>query len=806
MSVLQELRFALRALRRSPWFTLTAVAMLSVGLGLCMYMFGAIQSFAMRPPPYANGERLLHIEYGSTVSNDDSIELPLPDYLAMREAQTSLESLEAFSSGTVNLSGNDRPERYNGAFVSPGTFHTLGVEPLLGRAFEAGDDVPGAQPKLLIGHAVWTERYAADPDIVGKVVRANGREAIVVGVMPQGFAFPFVNDVWLPLQARLDGTPRREADGVEVFGLPREGVSATQVAQELDALLSRLNAADPDSDFADRTIVKSFHAEFYSEETRLVVNTMFVSVLLVLAIACANVANLMVARSARRARETAIRSAVGATRMRLVVAGVGEALLVCLLAAAVGFVLAQVGGEITMQALRGSEDPPPYWMTEFRVDALSVGFALGVALLATLLAGLWPAWRAARGADGQSMREGGHGATGGSQRVGRVLTTMEIALCMVLLVTAGLTVRSVIEHQAMDVPLDTGNVLTGRLGLFEAAYPDDAALLRFADELRRELEAVPGVEQASITNSVPFSVSNWQQLEPEGMVVTAGEPLPYQVTVSADPGYFPLLGIPLLRGRLFDERDGAGSDRVAIVSPETAERLWPGQDPLGKRFRLGRSDQAERPWVTVVGVVPHVPQVGEQAVEPALYLPFAQAPSRFFHFAVRTATEPYAQADAVRGAVLRVDQDLPVYWLRSLDDWIHIAGFDQRLLAVLFGMFGVFAVLLAAAGLYAVLAYQVNQRTREIGVRRALGADNRGIVGLVLRQGAWQLGIGVAVGLVLALGFARLLASFLFGVSPHDPLTFALVIGLLATVALLSAMVPTTRALRVAPMSALRQD
>ena len=806
MPVLQEFRFALRALRRSPWFTLTAVLMLSIGLGLAMFMFGAIQSFALRPPPFPNGAELVHVEYADARSNEPSIEMPIQDFLALRDVQTSLVSMEGFTSGTINLSGDDRPERYNGAFVTAGAFAALGVQPLLGPGFGREDEQPGAAGKVVVSHRVWQDRYAGDPAIVGKVVRANGKEATIAGVMPPQFAFPLVNDVWLPVEASDRGVAsRRDAYSMEVFGLPREGVTHAQVAQEFDALLARLNAADPQPKFADHAVVKPYQDEFLGEETRLVIGTMFVSVLLVLAIACANVANLMIARSARRTRETAIRSAVGASRMRLVASGLSEALLVCGVAAGIGFVLAQIGGEITMQAIRGSENPPPYWMTEMRIDALSVLFAAGAALMATLFAGLWPAWRAARSADSAGMREGGHGATSG-RKIGRGLTTMEIALCVVLLVTAGLTVRSVIERQGIDLPIDASNALTGRVGLFESAYPDDAALVAFAGRLTTELERITGVEGAAISSSVPFSYVGGQQVQTEGMDLPTGDPLPYVNTVSAQPGYFEVLRMPLLRGRLFDGRDHAGAARVALVSQPSAQRLWGDADPIGKRFRLGSSDQPERPWVTVVGVVPHVAQDGEEVEEPSIYLPFEQAPTRFFSFAVRTAGDPYALAEPVREAVLRADPDLPVYWLRTMDEWVEIAAFDQRLLASLFGMFGLFAVLLAAGGLYAVLAYQVGQRTREIGVRRALGANDRGIVRMVVQQGVWQLVIGLAVGLLLALGFARLLANFLFGVSTHDPLTFGGVVGLLFVVAIVAAMVPTARALKVAPMQALRHD
>ncbi|HET6604307.1 MAG TPA: ABC transporter permease [Xanthomonadaceae bacterium] len=803
-ALLQEIRFAWRSLLRSPWFTLTAVLMLSVGLGLAMYMFGAIQSFGMRPPPFPNGVDLVHMEYANSRTQMESIEVPLPDWLQMRRSQTSLHSLEAFSTGTINLSGDDRPERYNGAFVSAGAFAALGVKPILGPGFAAGDDEPGAALKVVIAHSVWQERFGGDRDAIGTTMRVNGRDATLAGVMPPGFAFPIVNDVWIPIDTGYSGA-RREAPTLEVFGLPREGVGVARIAQELDALLDRINAADPQPMFVDRVDVKPYQEEFFSPQTRRIMGTMFASVLLVLLIACANVANLMVARASRRSRESAIRSAVGASRGRLVVAGLSEALLICLTAAAIGFALAQIGGELTMEAIRSSEDPPPYWMTEMRVDALSVLFALGVGLLAAVLAGLWPAWRAARGADAQGMREGGSGALGGG-RVGRGLTTVEIALCVVLLATAGLTVRSVIERQRIDLPFVSEGVLSGRMGLFEGAYPDDAALVDFADSLQRELAAVPGARSAAITSSIPFSFNGGSQMELDGQPAPDGETLPFAGTVSADAGYFDTLGIALLRGRMFDSGDIAGKPQVALVSTTAAERWWPGEDPLGKRLRFGAPDQPDRPLVTVVGVVPHVPQNGDDVDTQIIYRPFAQAPTRFLSFAVRTDGDPYAMAEGVRAAVQRVDPDLPVYWLRTLREWIDIAAFDHRLLAALFGMFGAFAVLLAAAGLYAVLAYQVSQRTREIGVRRALGANDGGIVRMVVRQGAWQLGIGLAVGLVLALGFAQLLSNFLFGITAHDPLTFASVLGLLCAVALLSALVPTRRALQVAPMQALREN
>jgi predicted permease len=799
---LQELRFACRALLRSPWFTLTVVGMLAIGLGLTMFMFSVIQSFILRPPPFPVGESMIHVGYADSLTQSDGLGVPTGDFLTMHREQTTFARFEAFSQGTVNLSGDGRPERYNGAFITPGTFATLGVAPLLGPGFVDGDDINGAPLKVVLGHSVWQQRFAGDPDIIGQHVRVNGSEATVAGVMPEHFAFPITNAVWLPLQTEVAALRRRGQLNLEVWGRLQAGVTPQAATAELTALLQRIEADDAGDAIADRAVVKPFQDEFIGNTTRRLISTMFVSVLLVLVIACGNVAHLMVARSARRSREAAIRSAIGASRLRMLLDGLAESLLICTVAGVIAFGLAQLGSELTMQAIRSSENPPPYWMTDLRIDGMSVLFAAAVAVLAALVAGLWPAWRAAAVASAQAMREDGAGAIGG--RVGRGFTTAQIALCVVLLVTAGLTVRSVIEREGMDLPFAADKVISGRLSLFDSRYPGNADVAAFAEALRRRLEATPGIEAVGITSSVPFSHAGGRLIAIEGRAASADGRLPRMDVVSADRGYFDSLQLGVLRGRLFEADDDADGRRVALLSAPLAARFWPGEDAIGKRFRLGEAAQA--PWIEVVGLLPHVAQVGKDIERPVLYLPFAQQPSRSFSFTARTAGDPYASADVIRDAVVSLDPDLPVYWLRGLRDWVDIAAFDHRLLAALFGMFGGFAMLLAAAGLYAVLAYQVSQRTREIGVRRALGAGDRGIVRMVMGQELRQVLLGVGAGLLLALGFAPLLAGQLYGVTAHDPATFIGVAVLLGIVALVAALVPTHRALSVAPMVALRYD
>jgi predicted permease len=537
---------------------------------------------------------------------------------------------------------------------------------------------------------------------------------------------------------------------------------------------------------------------------------MFISVVFVLLIACANVANLLLARAVARARETGIRSALGASRGRLIAQVLGEALAIAGVASVIGIALARWGGQLTMNALATSEDPPPLWATEMRFDATTMMVSVGLALLAALVAGLLPAWRISAGSSAQIMREGGRGTAGGLGRLGKTLVTCEIALCMVLLVCAGLTVRSSIAMQNLDPGARIDNVLSGRLALFEANYPEPAQTTAFMQRVEADLARLPGVTAATVSSSLPMTFANAGVFAIDGKATVDDRDRPWSWQVSVAPSFFAAFDIPLLSGRGFTDADRADAAPVAIVNQSAANKYWPGDDPIGKRIRLGAGDDPAQAWRTVVGVVGDVVHDGEAAERDdgkmAVYLPFAQEPTRYVSFAVRTQGPPEALSDVVRATVSALDSDQPVYFLRTLRAWLDIATFDSRLLATLFGVFGGFAVALAAAGLYAVLAYAVSQRTREIGVRRALGASDQGIRRMVFAQGFTQTVIGLAVGIVIALAFARLLSNFLYGLSTFDPITFIGAALVFLLVAALAAAVPTRRALHVAPMQALRYD
>jgi putative ABC transport system permease protein len=803
-SLLQEFRFALRSLARTPWFTATSVLMLAAGLGLAMYMFGAINGFVLKPMPFMNADRLMYVGYEERDDPGDEEDIPLHDFVELRAAQTRFEDLAAFYEGTVNLSEGERPERYDGVFATASLFTELGMKPHLGRLLDEADNVPGAAPVAVISHVMWVNRFAADPGVIGRAVRLNGKPGRIVGVMPPGFRFPRKHDIWtaLPLDLSL---PRIHAIELEVFGHLREGVSVTEAAGEVQAQLTRINAQFPELAEADRAMVKPYGDRLISDTTRRVLYTMFAAVLLVLLIACANVANLMVARGAARQRELAIRGALGAGRRRLVAQVLAESLLIALAASALGLFGAMVGGEITMRSILASEDPPVYWV-DFTLDGVGVAFALLAGLVSALAAALLPALEAARTPAGQAMRAGGAGAIGKGARLGKALVVLEVAVCMGLLVGAGLTVRSVLKMQSHDLGFDASNVLSGRVALFENAYPEPADRHRFVENLQRRLEAIPGVSNVALASSLPLMDLGQFDYQVEGQEVQ-GNLFPSTWTTWVTPGFFDTFKFAPLAGRGFSTQDDFGAPAVAIVSESFARSAWPQGDPIGRRIKVNPSF-ANAPWATVVGIVPDTLQgeFDDNSEPESIYLPLAQGRTSFLSFAVRTQNDPYEYADAVREAVREVDADLPIYWLRSLEDWLDIALWDARLMARLFGVFAAFALLLAMSGIYAVLAYAVSQRTREIGVRRALGAPDQGILRMVLGQGSVQLALGLGLGLLLALAFGRLLSNLLFEVQGFDPLTFFGVATILALVSVLAGLVPARRALRVQPMVALRYE
>ena len=806
MDFLYDIRFAFRALLRNYGFAATVVTVMALGVGATTFAFVAINAVILQPLPYPDADELVHIEL---VSADDpnGFEIGLHDVDDLAERQSSFRSLFAVYSGTINVSGEDRPVRYDGAFVTANAFDQLGVPPALGRTFAAGEDVPGAPLAVVIGWDIWQQRYGADPGVIGRAVRVNGAPATIVGVMPNGFMWPTRNEIWVPMQNDLVALPRGETSTVEAFGRLRNGVTLEQARAEFATLYASILDANPGWNAGATTDLKPYREEFVGQQTMAILTAMQLATALVLLIACANVANLILARTVGRSRELSVRAALGASRLRLVAGTLTESVGLSLVGGVIGILVAHVAGRGVQRYLVASGDGFPYWM-DFGADWRVALFALCVAAVAGILAGVLPALRGARRDVTEGLKSSGGGGTGVAiGRFTRALIGVEIALSCALLVGGALTVRSVINLQHAPIGADVTGVMSGRIGLFDAQYPDAASRRQFWEALEARVAELPGVTGASVTTSLPTYGAGGTRYLPAGHEPPADGRYPATLAVVVTPGFFDMFRVPLTAGRVFSSADREDTLPVVVVNQAFAERTWPGEDPVGKRLQLGGAD-SDQPEVTVVGVAGdvyhHTLEFG--AVQPAIYQPLAQADARFASIAVRTDGDPDALANPIRDALRGIDPDLPAYWVQPAQVWVDQSRSGPKLLGIIFSVFGVAAVLLASVGVYGVLAFTVAQRTREFGIRRALGAEQGGILGLVLRQGVRQLVIALPVGLVLAFGLGRILQGVLANVSSVDPVSFLGVPVLLSLIVIVASLVPARRAARVNPMTALRYE
>lgn len=803
---LKELRYAARALRNSPGVAGIAVLALALGIGLTATMFSIVEGAILRGLPFEDGDRIMHLERNNLSRDIEGMGVPLHDYLDWREQQRSFESLAAYYEGTVNLSGLERAERYDGAFITADGLELLGVRPALGRLFREDENEPGSAPVILLGHHVWRDRFDADPAVLGRIVRVNGEQATVIGVMPEGFRFPTTQDVWLPL--RLDPTriARGEGTTLEVFGRLREGVSRDGAAAEMQTIARRLAEAHPETNEGVGAVVQPFTEEYIGDEASTMLWTMLGAVFLVLLIACANVANLLLARATTRSRELAIRSAIGASRLQVVAKLVGEALVLAGVGAVLGLGLAWAGVRTFNAAVAPAS--PPFWI-DIGLHPRVLLFVVGITLLSALLSGIAPALQATGTRLNEVLKDESRGSSGFRVgRLSRVLVTGEIALSVGLLVATGLMIRSVTELASVDYGFERESVFSARMGLFETDYPDAESRRRYYERLLPRLRELPGVRAATITTALPGVWSGGTSFAVAGRGYERPQDRPNARWVAIAPGYFATFDVRPLRGRLFDLRDGPDAAPVAIVNRSFVTRHFPGEDPLGKRIRRG-GDGSDEPWRTIVGVVPDMYLQGVQNPDddPAgMYLPLAQSDARFTYLAIRSNGNPMTLANPARDAVASVDPHIPLYWVQSVQDAIDETTWYYRVFGALFAVFGFVALFLASIGLYGVMSASVASRTVEMGIRMALGAKGKDVVRLVLRQGLLQIGIGLVLGVGLAALLARGLDILLYEVGAWDPTTFLIIAAVIAATGLLAAWVPALRATRLEPMLALRYE
>lgn len=806
--MVSDLRLAARTLAKSPLFTVIAVFTLTLGIGVNTAIFGLVNAVVLRGLPFPEQHRLLHVESHNLKAGINSMGLSSLDFADLRAAQKSFVDLAAYQERTFNLSsaGAD-PERVTGCAITFSGPAMLRVPAHLGRWFLPADGESNASPVVVLGHSLWENRFKADPAILGRAVKVNGEWATVVGVAPRDFRFPEEADAWMPLRTLPD--EKRDNRYWEVAGRLREGVSLDEARAEITGLVRQLGTTHADTNQNVGVTVKPLRDDFVDAETRRLMGVMFAAVFLVMLIACANVANLLLARAAVRQKEIAVRTALGSGRRQIVQLLLAESLLLALGGATLGLGVAHGLMAVFNHFIAAAE--PPYWM-KFDIDAMGVVYVVGLALFACLTAGLWPAWRASRSDLIAVLKDGGRGSTGFTlSKFTRAMVIGEVVLSCVLLVLSGLYVRSVIAMQATDLGYQTDGIFTNRIGLPATEFKTGEVQREFYRQLVERLATRPEVEQAAVASVQPtWNVRNTIAIDGE----SAGPDMPHKFAthVAVSGSYFSTLGIRLLQGRVFDDRDTATALPVAIVSSSFVEQHWPGENPLGKRFAYGdASKPAELKWLTVIGVVTSTLQGNFQGfmnTVPQAYVPFTQVESMRFMtvFTKARADDATAMAPVVRATVRSLNEDLPIYWPQTLDAMVAKAKFFKKLFAWIFGVFGGVALVLAGVGLYGVMAYSVNQRTQEIGVRMALGAEPGVVLRMIMREGGLRLGIGLVIGLGLGFLAGKLQTNFLYGVTAADWPTLVGAGLTLGGAGLLACLVPALRAVRVNPVEALRSD
>uniref|UniRef100_A0A832IBI4 ABC transporter permease n=1 Tax=Eiseniibacteriota bacterium TaxID=2212470 RepID=A0A832IBI4_UNCEI len=803
--LLQDLRFALRTLRRTPGFTFVVVATMALGIGVNTMVFDMVWGILFnRMPVVAQPERLVVLGHEHAGRNWDDLGLSYLNFRDVRERARSFEAMGGYYDHNAIVVLDRDAERMFGATVTPDLFPALGVDPILGRHLRPEEEERGKNwSSVLISHKVWTERYRADPNILGKTLRINGRTREIVGVMPKDFRWPEVQDFWIPLSIELAGDQRADF-ALNVVARLKDGVTVAQANAEMAALSKQLAAEHPKE-------LEGIGGHAWPVRERFVRGVRPMMILLmsavgfVLLIACANVANLMLARATARRREVSVRLALGAPRRRVVRQLLTESVVIAVLGAALGVVLARFGMRLWVGMIPLER---PFWMS-FGNAGPTLLFTVGLSVLAGLVFGLAPALHASDARLADALREGSlqTGGSRGRNRVRAALVVAEIALSLVLLVGAGLMIRSFVKLSSVQNDLRTEGVVTGGILLPIATYPTAESKLAFFEPVLDQVRALPGVTSASLASSLPLSRGHWtKQAIAEG---AEGDRrlAPLTGYLSVQPGFFETLGIPL-RGRDVRREDRAGGVRVAIVSEKLAQRLWPGQDPLGRRLMF-EGDPDSLGWATVVGVAADVVlnvEAGQGKLVGQAYVAHNQEPHQYMTLLAHTNGESGALAARIREIMRGRDPDISFNDVRTMSEHVHFSMWSHRLFVSMMGTFAALALVIAAVGIYGVMAYSVSQRTQEIGIRMALGAAPQHVLRMVVGQAMRLALVGCGLGLAAAYGLTRLMAAFLFNVSPNDPPTFAGVALILGLSAVTAAWLPARRATRVDPAVALRYE
>jgi putative ABC transport system permease protein len=795
--LMNDLRYALRLIARAPGFSAAVILTVALAIGANTAIFSVVNAVILQPLPFAQPKRLVQVNEKNEKLNLPNFSVSVLNYLSWKE-QTRALDLAAFAFASYSLSGDGEPEQFTGNPITPSLLPVLGLAPLQGRAFATDDDRPGASNIAMISAGLWKRRFGSDPTLVGRSVTLNGVSHTIVGIAPPALAVLTGGDIWTPLT--IDPANEHRLNHViNVVARLRPGVSIVQAQKEMDAIAARVGEQYPE--VRDWGInVRTFYRAFVTPQLETALVVLLFAVVCVLLIACANIANLLLARSAVRQKEIALRTAMGASRTRILRQLLAESVTLSTIGGVAGALCAIWSVPLINRALPPNLLPIP----EITVDRTVLLFAAAATLATGVLFGLAPAWRAARFDLNSALKQAGRSGSGSRPRVRNLLAAAELGLATVLLIGAALLIQTLYRLQRTELGFEPNGLLTFQLAPPTVKYPLDSQAPQFYRALVDSLQAIPGVRAAAVSSGAPFGAGSYTStamtpIGPSALPPDTGVPIDWRIVT---PGYFRAMGVPLLRGRDFTEADRSKDAPVVVVSAATAARLWGKADPIGRSMR----QVADQLPFTVVGVVGDVKNTALDREAPAVYLSAARRVWPLMDVVLRIDRDASAILPSVREAVRRLDPQLPLASVRTMDEWLSNSAAQPRLNAQLLGLFAAVALLIAAIGIYGVLAYSVTQRTREIGLRMALGAPRRRVLRLVVGEGMTVGACGIAAGLVAAAALGRTLSSLVFGVQVHDLATYGAVAAVLAIVALAACALPARRAALVDPIVALREE
>ncbi|MDP8983236.1 MAG: ABC transporter permease [Acidobacteriota bacterium] len=809
MTLFQDVRYAVRTLRKSPSFTVTAVLTLALGIGATTAIFTVSDAMMWKPIPLPELDRLVMVLNRDNSNPNEWNTLAHADFEDLKAQTSAFQGLSGWTQGIANIAGTSgEPARVEQFLVTTDFFSTVGVQPALGRAFLPGEDELGRQRVVLLSDRLWRRSFGADPGVIGKTMRLDDENYQIIGVMPQNYDFPVTAEVWTPLALTLKARADRAGGGLVGIGRLKPGITVAQASSQIESVARHLEQQYPATNKNRHSMVTPTHDFMVGSYNQQYTMMMLVAVMFVLLIACVNVANLQLARASGRMREMAVRTALGSGRWRVIRQLLSESILISLAGAALGLFIAAWGVQMIRSNMPAEVERYIVGWKHISLDWRSLAFTLAISVCSGILAGLAPALSASRPNLHEALKEGGRSASAGRSR-GRfrsLLVVSEVALAVILLVGAGLMVhgfRTLLNSGTNSQPK---TLLTMRLALTENKYREPHQVAAFYRDVVSNLSALPGVRSAAVVTAIPHAQhSNGRFFTIEGQTPAPGEQPVCQYQLIS-PNYFDTLRIPMRAGRALSAADGPDNQPVAVVSERLVHRYFPGErSPIGKRFKLGLPPKGE--WITIVGVAADVTHsFFDHGFRPVIYLPYTQSPGRWMDVAIRTDGDPLRIASAATAAIRAVDAEQPITNINTLEKLIRLEVTGLDYVAVLMGLFGVLALVLSCVGVYGVMAYTVSEQTHDLGVRIALGASRGNVLAIVFRRGLITTLSGVAIGLALSFGMARLISSLIFGVGATDPVSFVGIPAALMAAAVIAIWIPARRAMNTDPIIALRYE